>query len=212
MNSSHYRRLCLVAAFGSFVSPVLAQSSEAGFIGRRVAGVEYAHTEYTGSRLSRAQGFTIEGHGPVSATFDAGLGYDYADVKGNGASVSAKAIRASLLTYNRNEYGKAYFAAQLGHAWDRINSVAGSVRDDGAFWGVRAGYEVPFAPRSAFDAGIGYTDAFNGGSYRNQTVEFRLAANHWFTPQVAGVASVAYRQIKRLPDASVYTAGLRWAF
>lgn len=212
MNSSYSRLCCLAAAFGCLVSLAAAQGAEAGLIGRRVAGVEYAHTEYTGSRLSRADGFTLEGHAPVAANFDAGLGYDYADVKGNGSSVSAKAIRASLLTYNRNEYGKAYFAAQLGQAWDRINSAAGSQRDDGAFWGVRAGYEVPFAPRSAFDAGIGYTDAFNDSSYRSQTVEFRLAANHWFTPRVAGVASVAYRQIKQRPDASVYTAGLRWAF
>jgi hypothetical protein len=186
--------------------------AQPGLLGREYVGADFTYTDYTGSRLEKARGGSAEFNQPLSAKFDAGFGYDYVRTTATNYSVNGNAVRASLLTYNHTEYGKAYFAGTLGHAWDRIKVPGAATRENGAFWAVRAGYEVPVTDRTAINAGLGYTDAFNGRTTRNETIEYRIEANHWFAPTLAGVVSGAYRQIKRLPDAGVYTIGLRWTY
>lgn len=187
--------------------------SEAGLLGKSHAGADFTYIDHTGSKLDKARGASADFNVPVSGKFDFGFGYDYSYVSGrNDYRVSGHALNASLLTYNRTEYGKAYFSGTLGHAWDRVKSLGVSSRENGAIWAVRAGYEVPVAECTAINAGMGFSDAFNGRTTRNPTVEYRIEANHWFNPGFAGVVSAAYHQIKRTPDAALYTVGLRWAF
>lgn len=84
--------------------------------------------------------------------------------------------------------------------------------DNGAFWGVRAGYEIPLGWRTALNAGVGYADAFSSANSRAQVWRYYVEGNHWFSRDVAGILGVSYRQLKASPDALSYTAGLRWAF
>lgn len=187
-------------------------NSEAGLIGKRHAGADLTYIDHTGSKLDKARGASADFNVPLSGKVDFGLAYDYSYGSGQNYSVSGSALSASLLTYNRTEHGKAYFSGAVGHAWDRVKVPGMSARENGAIWAVRAGYEVPVAERTAVNAGLGYSDAFNGRTTRNQTLEFKVEANHWFSSAVAGVLSAAYQQIKRTPDAALYTAGLRWTF
>ena len=195
-------------------SGVFGQSlkSESGLLGKAHAGAEFTYVDHTGSKLDKARGASADFNVPVSGKVDFGFAYDYSYVSGQNYSVSGNALSASLLTYNRTEYGKAYLLGSLGHAWDHVKVAGGASRDNGAIWAVRAGYEVPVADRTAVNAGLGFADAFNGRTTRNPTLEFRVEANHWLSPNVAGVVSAAYRQIKRMPDAALYTVGLRWTY
>jgi hypothetical protein len=66
--------------------------------------------------------------------------------------------------------------------------------------------------RTAVNAGLGFSDVFNGRTARHQTLEVRVEANHWFSSNVAVVLSGAYQHIKHTPDAGLYTAGIRWRY
>jgi hypothetical protein len=84
--------------------------------------------------------------------------------------------------------------------------------DNGVTWGLRAGYEIAVARRTAINAGVAYTDAFDRQNTRAQAWRFYAEANHWFSSDFAGVLSLSYRQLKASPDAISYTAGVRWGF
>lgn len=187
-------------------------ASEAGLLGKEYTGVDFAYIDHTGSKLNRARGASAEFNVPVTRKYDFNFAYDYSYASGSNTSVSSNAVMATLLTYNRTEYGKAYFSGALGYAWDHVKMPVTSVRENGALWAVRTGYEVPMGDRTAINAGLGYSDVFNGRTARNETLEFRLEANHWFSPHVAGVISGAYQHIKHTPDAALYTVGLRWMY
>lgn len=212
MTASRKLRAGLLAG-ASFLGLGLASSfaAEAGLIGKRYAGPDFVYDHFTGSDLDQAFGAAAEVNLPVARAFDLNVGYAYADATGDNRDALEKRLTAALLTHRQTEYGTGYFAGSLGHAWQSSDVLGVSRRDNGAFWGVRAGYEIAVGARSAIDAGIGFVDAFDSKT-SGQVLSYRVAANHWFSRDLAGVAGVSYQQIKSAPDAVRYTLGLRWAF
>ncbi len=186
-------------------------AAESGLIGKRYAGADFTYDHFTGSSLDHAMGATARVNVPFSQAVDLGLSYSYVDATGANASATDRALAASWLTHRPTEYGTGYFGASLGHAWHRLGGPAAR-RDNGAFWGVRAGYEFSVAPRTALNAGLGFSDAFDQDNARGQVVRASLEANHWFSAEVAGVVSASYAHVRKAPDSITYTAGLRWAF
>jgi hypothetical protein len=193
-------------------SSASAQSKESGLLGKRHAGIDLSYGDFTGSRIDDSQGVAVEANTPITPKFDFTVRHEYAYASGNNYGLSSNALSASVLTYNRTEYGKAYFGGGIGHAWDRVKVSGIATRETGAIWSVRAGYEVPVDDRTAINAGLIFTDAFNGASVRNPTLSFRIEGNHWFANNVAGVISAAYQQVKQMPDSSLFSVGLRWTF
>jgi hypothetical protein len=185
-------------------------AGEPGLIGKRYAGADYTYDHYTGSTLDHAHGVGGLVNLPVAANGDLGFGYSYADAEG-GTSYGAisKALSGSYLVHEDTEYGRGYFAATLGHGWDRVTVAGVEQRDNRSFWGVRAGYEIRAGRHTAINAGIGFSDAFSDGASQTR---YYVEANHWFSHDLAGVLSAAYKQISKSPDAVAYTFGLRWAF
>jgi hypothetical protein len=138
------------------------------------------------------------------------FGYNYSDAEGGpGYSAIGKGLSGSYVVHEGTQYGKGYFAATLGHGWNRVKVAGVEVRDNHAYWGVRAGYEMPLGRSTAVNAGVGYTDPFEGG---NSLLRYYVEGNHWFSRELAGVISVSYKQFNKAPDALSYTAGLRWTF
>lgn len=189
-----------------------ATADEPGLIGKPIAGFDFAYLDYTGSRLSNTRGGSAEFNVPLAPKYDLGFTYDFSRTSGNNYRVSGNNIAATLLTYNRTEHGKAYFSGSIGHAWDKVKAAGTSIRDNGAIWAVRAGYEIPMGSQTAVNAGIGYSDPFDRQLARNSIIEYRVEANHWFNSTLAGVIAGAYQQIKDSPDAAVYSIGLRWRY
>lgn len=208
-------RFCLVAASVALlsVSSAHAQSNaEAGLIGKRYAGADFTYDHFNGSSVDKEMGAVAHVNLPLNPALDLGFSYRYADASGPNYGALDKALTGSLLTHRRTEWGTAYFVGQLGHSWHRLDHGTIGARDNAAFWGVRAGYEVPVGRQTSINAGIGYSDAFDEDIPRNQGVRYYAEANHWFSRDVAGVLSAAYRQIKQAPDSVSFGLGLRWAF
>lgn len=195
-----------------YISIAAAAAAETGMIGRRYAGPEFNYDHFSGSAVDKAFGAAAELNLPVGRVYDLNFGYSYADATGDNYDALEKRLTASLLTHRSTEYGTAYFAPSLGHAWRSADVLGVGSRQNGGFWGVRAGYEMPVGSRTAVDAGIGYVDDFERGNTSAQVLSYRVALNHWFSRDLAGITGLTYRQIKAAPDAIRYTLGLRWAF
>ncbi len=187
-------------------------AAEAGLIGKRYVGPDFTYDHFSGSVVDKAFGAAVDANLPLSSAFDLKLGYSYTDASGDNYDALEKRASASVLSHRLTEYGTAYFAATLGHSWQSGDAAGVSSRNNSAFWGARAGYEIPVGRQTAIDAGIGYVDSFERKNPSAQVLGFHVGANHWFSRDLAGVLSVAYRQIKAAPDGIAYTAGLRWAF
>jgi hypothetical protein len=189
-----------------------AATGEAGLIGKRYAGADFSYDNYSGSGLDETMGATAVVNLPVTRSLDLNVGYSYFDTSGTRFNAIDKALSASLLTHQHTEYGTGYFAGTVGHGWNRLNRPGFDGNENGAFWGVRAGYEMRVAARTAVNLGVGFTDAFDSDNTRAQVLRYSAEVSRWFSRELAGVASVSYRQIKSSPDAVSYTLGLRWGF
>lgn len=185
-------------------------AADPGLIGKRHTGLDLTYNHFDRAVLDNARGAAASVNLPLNAKFDASFAYDYARASDGNVRLGHHGLRASLLTYNLTEHGKAYFSGTLGHGWDRLKAAGTTSRDDDSFWSVAAGYEVPLGDRTAFNLGLSYGDTFSSGG--SSVLQYRLEGNHWFSPTLAGVAAVSYRQISKAPDALTYTLGLRLAF
>lgn len=204
----------LVAGFAAGLSllSATAAAAEAGLIGKRYAGPDFTYDHFSGSAVDKAFGAAAEANVPLAPAFDLNVRYAYSDATGDNYDAIEKRLGASILTHRLTEYGTAYFAATLGHSWRNVDVFSVGRRENGGFWGVRAGYEIPVGRQTAIDAGLGYVDSFERANTSAQVLRYQVSGNHWFSRDFAGVLSVAYSQIKSAPDAISYTAGLRWAF
>jgi hypothetical protein len=213
MNSS-LRLFGSLVGLGLFSPPLRAQTSlaEGGLIGKPYAGFDFTYDRYSGSQIDKALGILTVANVPVSPHVDVGLSYQYSDATGPFDGPTDHVLSASVLTFNRTAEGKAYFSATLGHAWRQNNFQNLGTHDNGAYWAVRAGYEIPLGETSAANLGLGYADGLGGGNYRDATLQYHLEINHWFTPTYAGVLGGHYSQVARAPDFVSYTLGFRWHF
>jgi hypothetical protein len=212
MNSSLRIAIAITAGVLCSAASAVAQSmyNEPGQIGKRYAGGDYTYDNYHDSALDHAHGVTGYVNLPVNAAGDVNFSYAYADAEGGpGYSAIGKGLSGSYVVHEHTQYGTGYFAATLGHGWDRVKVAGIESRDNHTYWGVRAGYEMPVGRRTAINAGISYADAFKDGA---SLTRYYVEANHWFSRELAGVLSASYKQIQKSPDAVSYTAGLRWAF
>lgn len=215
-NIMHSSRKALVAAIAgvslwlSASAPAVA--AEAGLIGKRHAGADFTYDHFSGASVDKAFGAAAEVNLPLATAYDLNVRYGYTDATGDNYDALEKRLGVSLLTHRLTEWGTAYFGGTLGHAWRSTDALGIGTRDNSAFWGARAGYEVPVGRHAAIDAGIGYTDSFERANTSAQVLSYGVSANRWFSSDLAGVLGVTYRQIKAAPDSILYRAGLRWAF
>lgn len=204
----------LVSSVAGFSSAVSAQtvSPEAGLIGKRYAGADFTYDHFNGTSVDHAIGGVAMINAPVAAAYDVGLSYAYADTSGPGAGAVDRALGATVLTHRLTEYGTAYFAGTVGNVWNRATSLGSVFTENGGFWTLRAGYEMPVGRRTAVNAGLGFTDAFSKSNVRAKAWRYQVELNHWFSGDLAGVATLGYKQLKSSPDAVSFTLGVRLAF
>lgn len=186
----------------------LTPSAEAGLIGRRYAGFDFTYDRYNSDVIGYTFGADGAGNLPLNDTIDLSFGYDLSHTNGSDHGLNHNALHATLLTYRRSEYGNAYFAGTLGQRWDRVKTFGVVAQDNDSFWALATGYEIPVGAVTAINLGFTYRDAFRGN---RTTLQYRAEANHWFSSEIAGVASASYNQIKNAPDTLLFTVGVRWA-
>lgn len=189
--------------------PAQATSSpEAGLIGRRQAGFDFAYERYDGGVFDYTFGISPSVNLPLNRKFDLSVGYDLSHTTESDHVLNHNALRATILTCQRGEYGNAYFSGTLIQNWDRVKTFGVLARDHDIGWACSTGYEIPLGTVTAVNAGLTYRDAFRG---HHTTLQYRLEANHWFTRDFAGAVSASYNQITKAPDSLLYTLGVRWA-
>jgi hypothetical protein len=203
----------IVAAGVLLGTPSVAQdiNAKGGLLGKRYAGADFTYADYKSETFDDSQSGSAIFNTPVSPRHDFSVVYDYTYTSGQSQSIKGNSISLGWLAFNRSEYGKAYFGATLGHAWDEVKTPSSSKREKDGIWSARIGLEVPFNDQTAVNCSIGYLDGFDS-QIRQGTVEYRLEGSYWLSARVAGVVSAAYHQVKQAPDAGLYRVGLRFGF
>jgi hypothetical protein len=212
MNST--RPLVPLAALALLLAaPLVGQTSvdSAGLLGKRYVGADFTYDQFLRSSLDQAMGASAVVNLPVAAALDVMVGYSYLDASGDNYGAIDKTLSASLVTHQKTEYGTGYFAGTLGHAWNNLGAPRPR-HDNSALWGLRAGFEIPIGSRTAVNLGVSYSQAFDNNDDRAKILRPAAELNHWFSRDLAGVVSVAYKEVSRSPDAISYSLGLRWGF
>jgi len=202
-----------VVAGGFLFAPTrgLADGQEGGLIGKRYAGADLGYQYYHSNRFDNSWDGGLLANDPLTTNLDATFNYGLSHLVGPNYSRVQNQLSASLLTYAQDEYGKPFFSVTLGEAWSTAKSFGSQLSDNSTIWGLGAGLEVGFMGDSALTYSLSYTDGFHG-SAQNPTWKYGLQLNHWFKPQVAGIVSVTYNQIRHAPDSVQYSIGLRYLF
>jgi hypothetical protein len=202
--------LAALAASASLFAQTRAEdTSAAGLLGYRYAGAGFSVVDFRRdlSALSNGTGPTAFVNLPVAANIDLGLAYDYMRSSNANYKLREHSVGATVRAYNRYEGVKLFSDATLGYAWSRARVPAANFRlsDDDAFWSLGVGVEAPVANATALVGRVGYNDDFNRGS---GSWTFTGGANHWFTSNVFGQATVTF--VER--DAIIYgiSAGVRF--
>ncbi len=199
---------------GSLVlTPALSafDGQDGGLIGKRYAGADLGYQYYHSARYDNSWDGGVLVNDPLTTNLDATFSYGLSHLMGPNYSRVRNQLNASLVTYAQDEYGKPFFTVSLGELWDTARTFGTQISDSSTVWGLGAGIEVGFMGDSAMTYSVSYSDGFNG-STMNPTWKYGLQLNHWFKPQVAGVASFTYNQIRHAPDALQYTVGIRVLF
>ena len=188
-----------------------ADTPDSGLIGKRYLGADLTWEHFHASRYDDAQGAAAEVNLPVNSGLDAAFGYAFSHLTGPGLSGLDHRLSASLLAYNHDEYGKAFFAVALEQPMDRTRVQGILTENSQTLWALGAGLEASLDSDTAVTCRVDYSDTFKSGS-RRPTWRYRVQLNHWFTPIASGVVSLSYNQNKGAPDSLLYTVGVRVLF
>ncbi|MFA5057471.1 MAG: hypothetical protein WC485_05115 [Opitutaceae bacterium] len=188
-----------------------ADDQSPGLIGKRYYGVDLSLEHYHSARFDNAAGGMGTVNLPFAAGFDAAIAYGYSHLTGTDYSRDNNALSASVIAYSQDEYGKPYLSATLGEDWNSDSFFGVKTNNDGGYWALGTGLEVPFGQLAAVNYGISYSDSFNSNG-RNPTWRYGVQGNYWFTPRISGIVSVSYNQIRHAPDSLLYTLGVRVLF
>ncbi|MDD2764062.1 MAG: hypothetical protein PHE83_08845 [Opitutaceae bacterium] len=212
---NHCRALIIVTLAGGLLFAAsglsAADNQSPGLIGKRYYGVDLSLEHYHSAWLDNAIGGLGSVNLPVAPGFDAAIAYGYSHLTGTDYSRDENTLSASVIAYSQDEYGKPYFSATLGEAWNSASLLGVKTNIDGSYWALGAGLEVPFGQLAAVTYSIGYSDSFSSNG-RNPTWRYGVQGNYWFTPKISGIASVSYNQIRHAPDTWLYTLGVRVLF
>jgi len=201
--------LALAAASSTFAQTESAPvASSAGLLGERYAAASFIVEDFRNAGgLDNAFGGGASTNLPLSANLDLGFGYAYERLSDGPIKFREHALSASLTPFvNVADNVKVFADATLGYAWAKFRGAGVNGSDNDGFWSLGAGAELALGARTALTGRVAYNDAFDNGSEGSWA--FTAGVNHWFTEQVAGIASVTFVE----SDSIVYQIGVAFRF
>ncbi len=185
------------AAFGlaSFVTTAAtaqdtADSDYAGLLGKRYYGLDFTLADYR-DNLDNGYGGSMTANLPISSVVDFRSSYHYNIVNGEKTDLEQHALQFDAVYYSRNfEYYTPFITGGLGYGWDswEFSGPVKNDNDEGFFFAIGAGVEVPFNEKTAGFGSISFRDGVNSDTEDSWGLE--LGVNHWATSNTSIKASV----------------------
>ena len=202
------------AAFGlatftasTAIAQVDSDSVSAGLIGKRYAGADFVFKDFRDID-DNGYGGALVFNQPVSNVVDLTGSYSYTQVDAKLIDLKQSALEIGAIYYSELEGYKPFLAASLGYGWDKweFPSPLAADNDEGAFYSIGIGAEVPLTDKTAATGTVSYRDGFDSGD--EDSLGLEVGINHWFTETLALKASVYIVE----DDSVSLRIGARFAF
>lgn len=200
----------LLAASALAAAGVLhgAESSRAGLLGARYAGVSYSYVDVADTGYD-ARNYGFEYNHDLAANLDVRIELDYLRSEGLGGALfsgkhySFKSATAGVRSFTDWQGAKLYAEAGVGGVWFRAPA---SIREDSFLWFAGVGAEFSVTERFAVTPYVRYQDPvdFQSGS----TWNYGVRANYWCSERVALTAKLDRDD----EETMTYQAGVTFRF
>ena len=177
---------------------------EAGFLGKRYAGVSLFTEELRHENISNGYGTEFNGTLPLNSFLDATVRASYE--KFNDYSISDRRVGGSLIGYADMDMWKPFIEVSVANTAQ--SSTVGGIKyssSDG-YWSVGAGIEAPVTRSTAIFGLATRNNYFD--SKLDSYWTYKFGVNTWFTPKVGGVISISIFE----GESVTYSFGMTYRF
>lgn len=191
----------------SAIAQAVADSESSGLIGKRYAGADFLMKNFR-DFADNGYGGTLLVNQPVSEVVDLTGSYSFSQVNGDWTDLTQNALELGAVYYSQLDGYKPFMSAGLGYGWDKWKFPAPikGDNDEGFFYSIGLGVEVPLTDKTAAIGEFSYQDGADSDVEDSWGLE--VGINHWVTDKVALKASVYIVE----DDSVTFRIGARFAF
>ncbi|MBI5382572.1 MAG: hypothetical protein HZA31_11785 [Opitutae bacterium] len=178
---------------------------QAGLLGKQYVQAAYFTEDIRKpSNIDNGNGASFGVNLPLMPNVDLGLGGYYESISTN--DFTNKRLTATVTGYQEVNGFKPFIDVSLASDWQSSSYRGVDYSKTTGVYALGVGVEAPVSDNTALFGRIAYNKYFNGMTSRYYTYAFGF--NHWFTPKVAGMASVSFWE----NDSVTYSVGLGYRF
>jgi len=191
----------------SAIAQADADSESSGLIGKRYAGADFLLKDFR-DIADNGNGGTLVLNQPVSDVVDLSGSYSFNQVNGDSIDLTQNTLELGAVYYSQLDGYKPFMSAGLGYGWDKRKFPAPiqGDNDEGFFYSIGLGVEVPLTDKTAAIGEFSYQDGTNSDVEDSWGLE--VGVNHWLTEKFALKASVYVVE----DDSVSFRIGARFAF
>ena len=191
----------------SAIAQSVVDTDSAGLIGKQYVGVDLFLEDFR-DLPDNGTGVALSYNKPVSEVLDLSATLSMAQVDSNTIDLSSNALEGAAVYYSRLEGYTPFVFGALGYEWNEID-LPGNLPDDkdeGFFYRVGFGVEIPLADKTAAVVKLSYSDGVDSGA--EDSFGGEVGINHWFTSKFAVNGSILVVE----DDSVSFRIGARFAF
>lgn len=191
----------------SAIAQTVADSESPGLIGKRYAGADFLMKDFR-DLADNGYGGTLLLNQPVSDVVDLTGSYSFNQVNGGSTDLTQNALNLGAVYYSQFDGYKPFMSAGLGYGWDQWKFPAPiqGDNDEGFFYSIGLGVEVPLTDKTAAIGELSYQDGVD--SAKENSFGLEVGINHWVNEKFAVKASAYIVE----DDAVSFRIGARFAF
>lgn len=195
----------LLAIFGLLALASVGHAQmDAGFIGKRYAGLGFFTENVRSSNMDNGNGVELFANVPILDFLDAG--FRASSERFSNFSYTDRRIGGYVTAYTDLDWAKPYveFSISETNQSSSYNNV--KYRNRESLWATGLGLEVPVTRSSALFGSATYTEYFNS-SYDSAWI-YKLGLNTWFTPKLGAVVGISFYE----SESVTYSLGVNIRF
>jgi hypothetical protein len=201
----HTTSRCILAILFVFaLAGVTRAQMDAGFIGKRYAGIALFTEDLRKQDISNGNGVELNGNVPLNSFLDASVRASYE--KFNDYSISDKRFGGSLIGYADLDTWKPFMELSVANT-AQSSTVSGiKYKNSENYWSMGAGVEAAITKSTAIFGLVTHNNYFD--SKRDSYWTYKFGLNTWFTPKIGGVFSVSFFE----SESVTYSFGMTYRF
>ncbi|MFT3870096.1 MAG: hypothetical protein QM715_16735 [Nibricoccus sp.] len=197
------RLLLVILGLLALASAAQAQM-DAGFIGKRYAGLGFFTENVRDSNMDNGNGVELFANVPILDFLDAG--FRASSERFSNFNYTDRRIGGYVTAYADLEWAKPFVEFSIGETNQSSTYNNVKYRNRESLWATSFGLEIPVTRSSALFASAAYTEYFNS-SYDSAWI-YKFGLNTWFTPKLGAMIGASFYESESI----TYSLGLNFRF